>query len=159
MAYSRPGAQVTPRSPPVTPGTKLRLLREKKGLNKSQFTKLVQATGQNISPAYINNLERGAANSEHLGVHYLKAFAAVLEVREFVVTSELRDADIQTDPAAVLVQEVFETFLARNPGAVPAAEIELLRRLVKEAGGPKWCRNWPEQYQILKRHRALVLGE
>ena len=139
----------------MKPGERLRLLRQAKSLKKHQLFKLVNELGGTISSGYISNLESGKANSEHLGIHYLRTFARALEVREHVMTSEIRDSEIQTNAAQVLVEEVLEVFLSQEGSTIDQSEGDLLRRVVKRVGGPKWCSEWSPLYQRLTTYRTL----
>ena len=140
----------------MKPGDRLRLLREAKGLNKNRFCELVNKLGDTISSGHLSNLESGRANSEHVGNHYLRTFARALEVREHVMTSEIRDTAIENDATQVLVEEVLEVFLEQEgKSAVQSTDVAILRDLVARFGGPRWCSEWPAFYQRLKAYKTL----
>lgn len=140
----------------VTPGKRLAALRNAKGLKPHQLYKRVLALGEKIGPTYIPKLEADAKDcSERVSIQYLKRLAKALEVRDFVLASEYRDADIQRDPERVIAEEALEVFLARPDGPVLSEDKDRLRRLVHETGGPKWVDDWPQQYQMLAKYRGL----
>lgn len=139
----------------MTPGQRLRRLREEKGLNPRQFAARVNAAGRKVSEGYIYNLERGTANSEHVGLHFLRAFTQVLEVRDHVLTSSLLDGEIEKSPARVLMREVLETFLASEGRRIKPAEADALRKLADVSEVPRWAQDWPAFHEALATYTSL----
>jgi transcriptional regulator with XRE-family HTH domain len=141
----------------LTPGQRLKALREAKGLNRNQLYNRVLQQGDDISSTYIPKLEKDVRRcSERAGIQYFKMLARALEVRDFVLTSDHRDRDFARNPEIVLAEEVLEAYLARPDTTVERSEAELLRRLVGRVGGPQWADEWPQLYRVLSAHRELL---